>query len=69
MWADSNERMVEEKGKQCFNLHPKSTLSLDLCGPKRVDIHFPQSLSLKLIGYQHNVLILCVSGLSHNLLI
>lgn len=68
MWVDSNERMVEEKGKQYFNLQPKSKLPLDLYGPNRVDIHFPQSLSLKLIGYQNNVLIFCVSGLSHNLL-
>ena len=56
MWIDSNKRMVEEKEKQYFNLQHKSKLSLDLYEPNGVDIHFPQSLSLKLIGYQLNVL-------------
>lgn len=68
MWVDSDGRVVEEKGKQHFNLQHKSKLSLDLYGPNRVDIHFPQSLSLKHTVYQLNLLILYMSGLSHNLL-
>lgn len=63
--------VMEESGgkwKAIFYLHCKSELSLNLYGSNRVDIHFPQSFSLSLTGDQVNMVILCVSGFSHNLI-